>query len=129
MLELTFLLEALLLSQAITIGGIAVKSLSLGGFALRFSSLNFGVGLSLFGLSLPVLSVSFPSMYFVLGFCGLLTNPCGLLALVFALLGCSLAADRDDDADDNQNNDDRYDYPDNGSCIHALSPCCLFGSH
>ena len=128
-LEPTFLFESPLLSQAIPLGGVAVELLRLGGSAFRLSCLNICVGLGLLSLSLPLFSVSFPSMYFVLGLGGFLTNPCGLLALVFALLGCSLPADRDDDADDNQNNDDRYDYPDDGSCIHALSPCCLFGSH
>lgn len=129
LLELTFLLEMLLLGKTIALSGVGVQLLGLSLLALGLCGLNFSVGVGLLGLSLAVFGVRFPSMNFVLGLGGLLTDPGGLLALVFALLSCGLTTDRNDDADDNQNNDDRYDYPDDGSCTHALSPCCLFGSH
>ncbi|WP_231446504.1 hypothetical protein [Brevibacterium zhoupengii] len=128
-LELAFLLQTLLLGETIAFSGVSVQLLSLGGLAFGFSCLHFGVGVSLLRLCLAMLGVGFAGMDFMLGFGCLLTDPCCFLALVFALLSCGLTTDRNDDADDNQNNDDRYDYPDNGSCIHALSPCCLFGSH
>lgn len=128
-LELAFLLKSLLLSETIAFSGVSVQLLSLGGLALGFRCLHFGVGVGLLRLCLAMLGVGFAGMDFMLGFGCLLTDPCCFLALVFALLSCGLTTDRNDDADDNQNNDDRYDYPDNGSCTHALSPCCLFGSH
>ncbi|GAA1941343.1 hypothetical protein GCM10009689_23100 [Brevibacterium antiquum] len=128
-LELAFLLETLLLGKTIAFSGVSVQLLGFSLLALSLCGLNLSVGIGLLGLSLAVIGVRFPSMDFMLGLSCLLTDPGGLLALVFALLSCGLSADRDDDADDNQNNDDRNDYPDNGSCTHALSPCCLFGSH
>ena len=128
-LELAFLLETLLLGKTIAFSGVSVQLLGFSLLALSLCGLNLSVGIGLLGLSLAVIGVRFPSMDFMLGLSCFLTDPGGLLALVFALLSCGLTADRDDDADDNQNNDDRNDYPDNGSCTHALSPCCLFGSH
>ncbi|MCF2571234.1 hypothetical protein [Brevibacterium sp. UCMA 11754] len=128
-LKLAFLFETLLLGKTIAFSGVSVELLSFSLLALSLCGLNLSVGIGLLGLGLAVFGVRFPSMYFMLGLSSLLTDPGGLLALVFALLSCGLTADRDDDADDNQNNDDRNDYPDNGSCTHALSPCCLFGSH
>lgn len=129
MLEFAFLLETSLLCQSIPLSGIAVQSFGLGCLALGLCGLHLGVGLGLLCFSLAMLSVRFPGMDLMLGLGGFLTDPCCLVALVFALLGCGLSAECDDDADDNQNYDDRYDYPDDGSCIHAFSPCCLFGSH
>ena len=128
-LKLTFLFETLLLGKTFAFSGVSVQFLGFSLLALSLCGLNLSVGIGLLGLGLAVFGVRFPSMYFMLGLSSLLTDPGGLLALVFALLSCGLTADRDDDADDNQNNDDRNDYPDNGSCTHALSPCCLFGSH
>lgn len=128
-LKLAFLFETLLLGKTITFSGVSVQLLGFSLLALSLCGLNLGVGIGLLGLCLTLFGVRFPSMNFMLGLSCLLTDPGGLLALVFALLSCGLTADRDDDADDNQNNDDRNDYPDNGSCTHALSPCCLFGSH
>ncbi|MBM6590274.1 hypothetical protein [Brevibacterium sp. RIT 803] len=128
-LKLTFLFETLLLGKTFAFSGVSVQFLGFSLLALSLCGLHLSVGIGLLGLGLAVFGVRFPSMYFMLGLSSLLTDPGGLLALVFALLSCGLTADRDDDADDNQNNDDRNDYPDNGSCTHALSPCCLFGSH
>ncbi|WP_350270989.1 hypothetical protein AAFP32_05655 [Brevibacterium sp. CBA3109] len=128
-LELAFVLKTRLLGQTIAFSGVGVQLLGLGGLALGFCSLNFSVGVGLLRFGLAVFGVRFPSMDFMLVCGGFLPDAGGLLALVFALLSRGLSADRDDDADDNQNYDDRYDYPDDGSCTHALSPCCLFGSH
>lgn len=128
-LELALLLEALLLGETIAFSGVCVQPLRFGSLAFGFGCLNLGVGVSLLRFGLATLGVRFPGMHLMLRLGSFLTDPGGLLALVFALLGSGLTADRDDDADDNQNDDDRYDYPDDGSCIHALSPCCLFGSH
>lgn len=128
-LEVAFLLETLLLGKTIAFSGVSVQLLGFSLLALGLCGLNLSVGVGFLGLGLAVFGVRFPSMDFMLGLSCLLPDPGGLLALVFALLSCGLTADRDDDADDNQNNDDRNDYPDNGSCTHALSPCCLFGSH
>ena len=129
LLESTFVLAALFLGQTITFSGVGIQFLRLGGLAFGLGSLHLSIGIGFLSFSLAMLSIRFPCMNLMLGLSGFLTNPCGFLALVLALLGCSLSADRDNDADDNQNYDDRYDYPDDGSCIHALSPCCLFGSH
>lgn len=128
-LELALLLEALLLGETIAFSGVCFQLLRFGSLALGFGCLYLGVGVSLLRFGLATLGVRFPGMDFMLRLGSFLTDPGGLLALVFALLSRGLTTDRNDDADDNQNNDDRYDYPDDGSCIHALSPCCLFGSH
>lgn len=128
-LELALLLQAALLGDTVAFGRVVVELLRLGGSALRLGRLGVSVGFSSLGLGSPLLGVRFPGMDLMFGGCSLLPDPGCFLSLVFALLGGSLSADCDNDADDNQNYDDRYDYPDDGSCIHALSPCCLFGSH
>lgn len=129
LLELLFVLEALLLSKAIAFGGIGIQLLRLGGLALGFCGLNLGVGVGLLRFGLATLCVRFPSMNFMFGLGAFLADPCCFLALVFALLSCGLTTDRDNDADDNQNYDDCCDYPDDGGGIHAFSPCCPFGCH
>lgn len=128
-LEFAFVLESLFLGETITFRRVGVQLLRLGGLALGLCSLNLGVGVGLLRFGLAMLSVGFPGMDFMLGFGGFLADPGCFLALVLALLSCGLTTDRDNDADDNQNYDDRNDYPDDGSCTHSLSPCCLFGSH
>ncbi|GAA1848735.1 hypothetical protein GCM10009813_08130 [Brevibacterium marinum] len=128
-LHLALVLGALFLRQTITLGGVGVQLLRLGGPALGLCGLHLGVGVGLLRFGLATLGVRFPSMDLRFGLGGFLTDPGCFLALVFALLGGSLATDCDDDADDNQNYDDCYDYPDDSCCIHVFSPCCLFGSH
>lgn len=63
-LELTFLLETLLLCQTITLGGILVQLLSLGLLALRLGCLSLCISVGLLRFGLAVVGVRLPSMDF-----------------------------------------------------------------
>lgn len=75
LLELIFVLEALLPRETIAFGGIGIQLLRLGGFALGFCGLDLGVGIGLLRFGFATLGIRFPSMNFMLGLGVFLADP------------------------------------------------------
>src|SRR5699024_1612273 len=95
--------------------------------ALGLRGLHFGIGVGLLGFGPALLRLGLASMQLVFGLGCLLADPGSFFALMFALLRCGLPNHCDDDVDYDENVDDYYTCPGEGSGIHALSPSCPFG--
>src|SRR5699024_8165615 len=125
--EPAFVLIALGARHTVALGGIGVQAFRFGLSALGLRGLHFGIGVGLLGFGPALLCLGLAGMQLVFGLGCLLADPRSFFALMFALLRCGLPTHCDDDADDDHNGDDHDNCPDDGSGIHALSPCCPFG--